>query len=385
MEESFLPSNPANSNNVMDKWELSSLQSLIKFVHQEMAAYHLYTVVPVLVKFITSLANWYIRLNRPRFKGNKGPKEEEYSLNTLYFVLITLCKAMAPFTPYLTEVMYQNLRHLEPESSREDCVHYLPYPVPLEELCFLDIERSVGRMQDVIELARLIRDRKKLRLKVPLLELIIYQKDPKYLNDILLLQSYILKEVNVKKLSLRNEDGEGVISLKALPNNKSLGQRLKGEKVKVCAAIGKLKSAELEDFERTGKIVVAGHTLSSDDLTIVREYSGNINQYEAAWSTDVLVVLDITQNPELVEEGRVAEIQNRIQRLRKTAELTTSDHVEIFYSATKGLTTTLTKHSKSIEENTNSSLCVDKNQGKVKFESSSKIDGDDLTLKIIEK
>ena len=100
------------SDNYMDKWILSFTQSLVKFITTEMAAYRLYTVVPRLVKFVDILTNWYVRSNRKRLKGEAGHTDCLRSLETLFGVIFTMVKMMAPFVPFLTEHMYQKLRLL---------------------------------------------------------------------------------------------------------------------------------------------------------------------------------------------------------------------------------------------------------------------------------
>eukprot|EP01126_Amoeba_proteus_P063710 TRINITY_DN8808_c0_g1_i2.p1 TRINITY_DN8808_c0_g1~~TRINITY_DN8808_c0_g1_i2.p1 ORF type:complete len:968 (+),score=169.76 TRINITY_DN8808_c0_g1_i2:73-2904(+) len=144
--------------NPMHKWILAYTQTLLRHVHQEMKAYRLYTVVPQLVTFIDDLANWFVRLNRGKLKGDEGREEQQVTLDTLGSVLFVLCKAMAPFTPFFTEYVYQNLKKLLPEAEREPSVHYLPYPVPDERFFDPVIERQVSHMRTVIQLGRQARE-----------------------------------------------------------------------------------------------------------------------------------------------------------------------------------------------------------------------------------
>ncbi|KAM9915415.1 hypothetical protein OXX80_014058, partial [Metschnikowia pulcherrima] len=131
------------SDNVMDKWLMASIQSLVKFVHEEMQSYRLYTVVPRLLALIDNLTNWYIRFNRRRIKGdNEGDLEDtKKGLNTLAEALFILCRLMAPFTPFLADGIYQKLKsYFKTEDLIKDSVnpeangcrsriHYLAYPV----------------------------------------------------------------------------------------------------------------------------------------------------------------------------------------------------------------------------------------------------------------
>ncbi|CAF1529802.1 unnamed protein product [Rotaria magnacalcarata] len=109
----------SSNSNVMDTWIVSYTQTLLDFVRKEMEAYRLYTVVPRLVKYIDMLTNWYVKLNKKRFKCETTLEDSLVSLNVLCYVLLTMAKLMAPFTPFLAEYMYQILRKLmsQPSSS----------------------------------------------------------------------------------------------------------------------------------------------------------------------------------------------------------------------------------------------------------------------------
>ncbi len=106
----FDSAKPCPTDNKLDKWILAFTQSLLDWVHQEMKAYRLYTVVPRLLKFIDSLTNWYVRFNRKRLKGANGEEDARLALWTLGEVLLALTKAMSPFTPFFAEWLYQKLR-----------------------------------------------------------------------------------------------------------------------------------------------------------------------------------------------------------------------------------------------------------------------------------
>merc|ERR550519_3343849 len=198
-EDSF-----GKSDNIMDKWIVSFAQSLLEFVAREMAAYRLYTVIPRLVKFIDNLTNWYVRMNRKRLKGEGGKEDCLAALHTLFGVLITMVRIMAPFTPFLTEKMYQQLRKKVPALGGKDqaSVHYLMLPVARQELIPEDIERAVGRMQAVIDLGRVLRDRKTMPLKYPLPEVVVIHKEQECLEDIGSLEKYIQEELNIRQVTL---------------------------------------------------------------------------------------------------------------------------------------------------------------------------------------
>lgn len=124
------------SSNVMDQWIISFTQTLLSSVHQEMAAYHLYNVTSNLIKFVDNLTNWYVRLNRRRLRGEAGREECLRALETLCSVLLCMVRVMAPFTPFITETMYQNLKRvLKPGALGEVSIVYIVLYCTVIGLC----------------------------------------------------------------------------------------------------------------------------------------------------------------------------------------------------------------------------------------------------------
>ncbi|XP_031424331.1 isoleucine--tRNA ligase, cytoplasmic [Clupea harengus] len=327
------------SDNIMDKWIQSFTQSLIQFFKAEMDAYRLYTVVPRLVKFVDMLTNWYVRTNRRRLKGESGTEDCLWALETLFSVLLTMCRLMAPFTPFITEIMYQNLRHLIDPSSVEEkdnsSIHYLMLPQVRESLIDKRIESAVSQMQSVIELGRVIRDRRTMPVKYPLKEVVVIHQDPEALQDITSLQKYILEELNVRQLTLSTDKDKYGIRLRAEPDHMVLGKRLKGAFKSITASIKELKSEQLEAFQKTGSIIVDGHELHEEDLRLMYTFdqtSDSATQYEAHSDAQVLVLLDVTPDQSMVDEGVAREVINRIQKLRKKGHLVPSDEITVYYS-----------------------------------------------------
>uniref|UniRef100_A0A8D2N0J3 Isoleucine--tRNA ligase, cytoplasmic n=1 Tax=Zonotrichia albicollis TaxID=44394 RepID=A0A8D2N0J3_ZONAL len=273
------------SSNIMDKWILSFTQSLIQFFKAEMAAYRLYTVVPRLVKFVDVLTNWYVRMNRRRLKGENGTEDCIMALETLFSVLFSMCRLMAPYTPFITELMYQNLKTLiDPASVQEkntESIHYLMLPQVREDLIDKKIESAVSCLQSVIELGRVIRDRKTIPVKYPLKEVVVIHQDPEALENIKSLEKYVLEELNVRALTLSADKARYGVRLRAEPEHTVLGRRLKGAFKPVMAAIKELSSEQLERFQETGSIVVEGHELHGEDLRLMYQMTEGSAQFEA--------------------------------------------------------------------------------------------------------
>lgn len=348
------------SDNIMDKWIISFTQSLLEFLKQEMSAYRLFTVVPRLIKFIDNLTNWYVRMNRKRIKGDTGPEDCRRALNTLFYIVYTMCRVNSPFTPFLTEFMFQRLRKLLPTSMALDSIHYEMVPNSSPDFINQDIEKAVACMQTVIDLGRIVRDRKTLPVKYPLPEIVVINQDRRVIDDIVSLKPYILEELNVKTITATTDKEKYGVTLKAEPDHKNLGARLKGEFKAVMAAIKELSNEELEKFVKEKKIVLLGHTLEKDDLRLSYSFSGPAaeqlaKQYEAHCEGNVLILLDVTPDDTMLNEGLAREVINRVQKLRKKAQLIPSDEATVYYDIkdkSSALAKVVDTHQKFIETTT---------------------------------
>ncbi|KAL4939376.1 hypothetical protein BDV06DRAFT_199057 [Aspergillus oleicola] len=330
------PQAGSTNTNVMDRWILASCQSLLKFVNQEMAGYRLYTVVPRLLGLIESTTNWYIRFNRKRLKGENGVEDTLHALNTLFEVLYTLVRGLAPFTPFLTDNIYQRLLPHIPESKRgEDSrsVHFLPFPEVREELFDEVVERRVSRMQKVIEMARISRERRAIGLKTPLKTLIVIHQDEQYLEDVRSLESYILEEINVQEIVLSTDEERYNVQYSVVADWPTLGKKLKKDVQKVKKALPSLTSDDVKKYVADRKILVDGIELVEGDLVVKRglKQDASASEMEPNADEDVLTILDAKLYPELAHQGLGREIINRLQRLRKKAGLVPTDDVKMEY------------------------------------------------------
>ncbi|KAL2455520.1 tRNA synthetase class I family protein [Abeliophyllum distichum] len=322
------------SSNVLDQWINSATQSLVHFVRLEMDAYRLYTVVPYLLKFLDNLTNIYVRFNRRRLKGRTGEEDCRTALSTLYHVLLTACKAMAPFTPFFTEVLYQNLRKVG--SGTEESVHFCSFP-EVEGKEVNTIEQSVTRMMTIIDLARNIRERHNKPLKTPLKEMVVVHPDAVFLDDIAgKLRVYVLEELNVKSLVPCN-DTLKYASLRAEPEFSVLGKRLGKSMGVISKEVKAMSTEDILAFEKAGEVTIATHVLQLSDLKIIRGFRrpDNVTEEEmdAAGDGDVLVILDLHGDESLFEAGIAREVVNRVQKLRKKAALEPTDMVEVFFKS----------------------------------------------------
>ena len=360
VEFMFNPMAETSNTNVMDRWILASCQSLLKFMNEEMTAYRLYTVVPKLLGLIDNTTNWYIRFNRRRLKGEFGIDDTQHALNTLFEVLYTLTRGLAPFTPFLTDNIYLRLLpHIPTSLQSEDprSVHFLPFPEVREELFDEAIERRVGRMQRVIELGRVSRERRTIGLKQPLKTLIVIHPEKTYLDDLRSLESEICEELNIHELLLSSDEEKYNVQYSVTADWPSLGKKLKKDGQKVKKALPSLSSDNIRSFMRSKTITVEGIELGEEDLIVKRGLAEDeaMKTLETNTDNDVLTILDTTLHPGLAMEGLAREIVNRVQQLRKKAKLVPTDDVKMEYKVLSdpekvGIEEVFEKHGKAFEK-----------------------------------
>ena len=313
-------------------------------------------------------------------------------MTTLFQVLFTLVRALAPFTPFITEHIYSLLKkHISPsvlKTFKDDrSVHFLPFPTIQESLFDEVIERKVGAMQKVIQLARTARERCNVSLKTPLMSVVVIA-DQNILDDVEELSSYVREELNVRDVILTSDEEKYGILLEARVDWPTLGKKLKKDVQMVKKNLPGLTQAELRQYLTEKKISVGGILLEDTDITIVRVLADKAEKAEKAEKTEkkdkkdkkgakkddkaapadaeaapaaaaaaaaspvptaapteehqgpkwepgfadnMIVLVDTTPHPELAVEGLAREIINRVQRLRKKAGLVPADDVRMHY------------------------------------------------------
>ena len=259
-----------------------------------------------------------------------------HALNTLFEVLYTLCRGLAPFTPFLTDTIYLKLLpHIPKEQQAEDprSVHFLPYPTVRQELFNPDVERKVQRMQTVIELARYSRVRRTIGLKQPLKTLVVLHPDQAYLDDVKSLEAYITEELNVRDLVLTADEASYNVEYSVNADWPVLGKKLRKDMARVKKALPSLKTDQIKGYLDSGKILVDGVELVAGDLVVKRVLKEDESSRNLETNTDnyVLTILDCEIYPELAHEGVAREIINRVQRLRKKAGLQPTDDIKMEY------------------------------------------------------
>ncbi|OFZ14839.1 MAG: isoleucine--tRNA ligase [Bdellovibrionales bacterium GWA2_49_15] len=329
-----------SSENITDRWLISNLQTLKTNISREMEVYHLYNVVPALLTFIEDLTNWYIRLNRSRFWDDQPTSDKWQAYSTLYTALLEISQAMAPFTPFLSEHMYQELTHFVTDGKKEESVHLCHYPVADEKLINPALEDAVSRMQQVILLGRQKRNQTHIKVKTPLRRLTIINKNEAILREMQKLEHYIQSELNIKTVEYSTKEDQ-FISFFAKPNSPILGKKLGKDFGRYKGLIEKLPQDQLVLFEETGRVAIQGHTFEKDEIFVYREALPGTNTLS---NRLISIDLDMTMDQDLIDEGIAREVVNRIQRTRKDKKLNVEDRIQLWLHGDLEVTNAIKKH-----------------------------------------
>jgi len=319
---------PPSGGTELDRWIISLLNHTIRLVNAEMEQYNLFRVVPLLVDFIDNLTNWYIRRSRRRFWKSENDSDKNTAYATLYYVLVEFTKVMAPFLPFLTEEIYRNLVAGRIAGAAPS-VHLNRFPVPREELTDEHLELKMQLVRRAVTMGRALRSRFTIKTRQPLSEFTIIVRDPAVCALLTGMEQQIREELNVKSVRFDTRE-EVVVTLSARANFKKLG-KLYGPAMKEAAAqIEKLTLEQIRSLEQGNTITIASRDIGFDDIEIRRTRREGV---EVETEGELTVALDTTVTDELRAEGMAREFVNRVQNIRKSAQLQVSDRIVITTTA----------------------------------------------------
>ena len=361
--------------NILDKWVISRLNSLIEYTNQEMEAYRLYNVVPGLLNFVEDLTNTYIRFNRSHFWQNGMPEDKRYAYETLYHVLMTLSRLMAPFAPFMSDSIYKNLGKATKGTS--ESVHLDSYPSASPAMKKPELERAVERMSQLVMMGRNLREQIGIKGKIPLKSLKIVHRDARKLEELKQLQPYIVDELNIREVIYETHE-ENYVDISAKANFPLLGKRL-GPKMKaVAAGIQKLSRDQILKMESDGKITVEGEVITPQEIEIRRAAKKGIENLLS--HPLVTIQLDANVTPEQIREGLSREIIRRVQMARKNAQLNLDDRIKLQIRCSGELKEAALAH-KSAIQNEVLAIHIDVSEKlSYKSQEDTDIDGDPISI-----
>ncbi|MBQ2770423.1 MAG: isoleucine--tRNA ligase [Clostridia bacterium] len=317
----------------MDRWILSRLNTLIAKVDGLMENYKLTEAARELTGFVDELSNWYVRRCRDRYWGSEMTPDKKAAYRTLYECVLKTSLLAAPFLPFMTEMIYQNIvRSVNPDAP--ESIHLSDYPVADTSLIDTALEENMAKVLDIVVLGRSARNGAAMKIRQPLSCLYVQgaEMDEAF-------AAIVADELNVKAVSFV-EDASGFISYKVKPQLKTLGPRygkilpkisqyLAGEGVG--DAIVKTHNAgEAYKFQVEGQEVV----LAAEDVLVSAEKKAG---FVSESNQNITVVLDTNLTPELIQEGLVREVVSKVQTMRKNAGFEVADHISLYVSGNEKL------------------------------------------------
>ncbi|MEG2181166.1 MAG: class I tRNA ligase family protein, partial [Bacteroidales bacterium] len=320
---------PVAERPEIDRWIISVLNTLVKEVDENLAAYEPTRAGRLISDFVNdNLSNWYVRLNRKRFWGGDMTKDKLSAYQTLYTCLETVAKLMAPIAPFYADKLYGDLIAATGRANDES-VHLAMFPVADESLVDESLERRMKLAQDITSMVLALRRKVNIKVRQPLSVLMVPVLDEQQKLDIEAVQALILNEVNVKGMNFV-DNAAGILVKRIKPDFKKLGPRYGKIMKQIAALLAELPQEAIAQFEKEGKYVldVAGTPaeILTDDVEIISE---DIPGWLVANEGRLTVALDITISDELRKEGIARELVNRIQNIRKSSGFEITDKIDV--------------------------------------------------------
>lgn len=316
-----------NKLSPMDKWILSKLNTLVKYVDECLNNYKLTEPSRAMSDFVDELSNWYVRRSRERFWGKDMPQDKVNAYMTLYNVLLTLIKLSAPFVPFMSENIYQNIvRNVD--ANAPESVHLCDFPIVNENYIDKELEENMDLVLSIVVAGRAARNTANIKNRQPISKM--YIKSEKILSN--LYTDIITEELNVKSIEFTKDVSE-FTSYNFKPQLRTLGKKYGklvpkiGEILKNndgCKLMKELKENNLITF----KIEDTNIELTEDDVLIeTAQKEGFVSESDK----NVTVVINTKLTPELIEEGFVREIISKLQTMRKEADFEVLDRINVYY------------------------------------------------------
>ncbi|MCB2306435.1 isoleucine--tRNA ligase [Clostridium estertheticum] len=363
------------SVNIMDKWMMSKLNSLVKDIDQHLTNYRITQGALELEDFIEELSNWYVRRNRSRYWVESLTEDKIGAYMTLYRVITTFAKISAPFIPFVTEELYQNLVVAFDKKAPES-IHLCAWPEYREDQVDKSLEEEMDVAYRTVKLGRSARNAANIKNRQPLSKMLVSSKSlPEYYGQI------VKEELNIKEVEL-GADISKYVKFEIKPNlpvlGKPYGRLIPGIK----KAIGAINQMELAQTINKGNVVtinVNGTEIELDSEKLLVTMQG-LEGYAFAGEGEMGVVLITHITDELKEEGNVREILSKIQNMRKESGFEVADKITTYVSGNEMLQNVIAKFEDQIKKDT---LSVEILYNKDREYKTVKINGEDLQLDLV--
>lgn len=323
------------SDSLLDRWILSRLNQVVPVVTQALENSDSLTATLALEVLLDDLTNWYVRRSRRRFWKSEQDQDKQLAYATLYHVVVKFIRLLAPFIPFVTEAIYQNLvRSVRPTSY--ESVHHTSWPLADEQAVDVGLEEQMELARQIASLGLSSRNSAGLKVRQPLSKVLVYAGKTKTLLPELV--EIVKDELNVKEFEFV-EKAEQLVSYQVLPDNKLLGPKFGAQFPKVRAALTEMEAARAAALVQAGlgvPLQVDGQTIELEPQEIIVQTKPT-EGLAVAFDKLATVAIDTHVTPELRAEGLARELVRRIQEMRKEAGFNIEDRITTYYQAEESL------------------------------------------------
>ena len=320
----------------LDRWIISKYNKLIKDVTESMDKYNHMITTRLIQDFVNEdLSNWYIRRARRRFWGEEMTEDKKSVYATTYEVLVGVAKLIAPFAPFLSDEMYQNL-------TGEESVHLAYYPEADEALIDEKVEERMDLVRALVALGRGTREKERIKVRQPLGEVLVDGKYEALIGDLVPL---IKEELNIKTVKFAG-NLEEYMNYSMKPNFRVAGPVL-GKNIKAFGqALAKADPAQtVAALDKDGKITLDINGENVDITSDMVDVKISAKEgFAVAMENNIFTILDTTITPELESEGLAREIISKIQQMRKQKDYEMMDNINIFIDADEQVAAAVETH-----------------------------------------
>ncbi|MDW8404485.1 isoleucine--tRNA ligase [Chloroflexus sp.] len=342
----------------IDRWALAALNQLVQKTTDAFEEYDVYTAANAIEHFVDELSNWYVRRNRRRFWKSESDADKEAAYQTLYTCLVTVAKLAAPFTPFVSEVIYRNLV-AEHDASAPESVHLARWPQVDRSLLDEQLVADTEALLAAVSLGRAARKQANLKVRQPLSELWLRASTPALLNGVRRFEAELRDELNVKAVRYLDANS-AVVEYRLKPNLRLVGKKFGKLVPALTAALRDLSGdaaravAQAVEAGQPVRLLVDGQELELLAEEVLVESSAP-EGYAVAEADGMLVALNTTVTEELRLEGAARDLVRYVQDARKSAGLAISDRIQLFLSSVDEadlLAATLAKHGDYVKNET---------------------------------
>ncbi len=320
-----MPQVPVEKRPEIDRWILSSLNSLVEEADATLAAHEPTRAARAIATFVNdNLSNWYVRLNRKRFWGGGMTEDKLAAFQTLYTCLETVARLMAPIAPFYADRLYRDL------TGSEKSVHLADFPKTDAAMSDKGLEGRMAMAQAITSMALALRRKVNIKVRQPLSTIMIPAVDDAQASDLEAIKALVAGEVNVKEVKIV-DGGAGILVKRVKPDFKKLGPRHGKNMKQVAAAIATLQQNEIAELEKQGtlELTLADGSKAILDLADVEVFSEDIPGWLVANDGTLTIALDVTVSDELRREGVARDLVNRIQNIRKSRNYEITDRIRL--------------------------------------------------------